>query len=213
MHLTRVSQPPSGYCGRGLAQQLPPGLLLLTGRFHSCRFYIVTHEGMEILTPIAGRCSRHSICGARAFLQAFSTTSIEARQETKDRRPMVFCRCAAIREGGQELHKLLKDTNRKLKVSSGLPDWKNYVDFVNSLVVQGLIRVVAVSLGTLNQQMSQAYIAKQQLPPMIELEMHLADSKVRLVADAARLQCGCIAVRCGAVRCVCSGTGRDRTAQ
>lgn len=43
-------------------------------------------------------------------------------------------RCAAIREGGLELHKLLKDTNRKLKVSAGLPDWKNYVDFINSLV-------------------------------------------------------------------------------
>ena len=92
-------------------------------------------------------------------------------------------RCAAIREGGQELHKLLKDTNRKLKVSAGLPDWKNYVDFVNSLVVQGLIRVVAVSLSTLNQQMSQAYIAKQQLPPMLELEMHLADGKVTYIPD------------------------------
>lgn len=43
-------------------------------------------------------------------------------------------RCAAIGEGGQELHELLKDTNRKLKVSAGLPDWKNYVDFFNSLV-------------------------------------------------------------------------------
>eukprot|EP00904_Undaria_pinnatifida_P003150 jgi/Undpi1/12836/HiC_scaffold_7.g02503.m1 len=46
----------------------------------------------------------------------------------------VYTRCAAIREGGLELHKLLKETNRKLKVSAGLPEWKNYVDFVNSLV-------------------------------------------------------------------------------
>lgn len=45
-------------------------------------------------------------------------------------------------------------------------------------VVQGLIRVVAVSLANLNQQMSQAYIVKQQLPPMLELEMHLAGGKV-----------------------------------
>ena len=47
-------------------------------------------------------------------------------------------RCAAIREGGLELHKLLKETNRKLKVSVGLPEWKNYVDFVNSLVRTGI---------------------------------------------------------------------------
>lgn len=103
-------------------------------------------------------------------------------------RPIQCCRCAAIREGGQELHKLLKDTNRKLKVSAGLPDWKNYVDFVNSLVVQGLIKVVAVSLSTLNQQMSQAYIVKQQLPPMLELEMHLADGKVTYIPDIGGLE-------------------------
>ncbi|CAM9298179.1 unnamed protein product, partial [Sphacelaria rigidula] len=90
-------------------------------------------------------------------------------------------RCTAIREGGLDLHKLLKDTNRKLKVSAGLPDWKNYVDFFNSLVVSGLIKVVAVSLATLNQQMSSAYIAKQQLAPMLELEMHLAGGKVCLI--------------------------------
>ena len=54
---------------------------------------------------------------------------------------------------------------------------------MNSLVVQGLIKVVAVSLSTLNQQMSQAYIAKQQLPPMLELEMHLADGKVAYIPD------------------------------
>lgn len=46
-------------------------------------------------------------------------------------------------------------------------------------VVQGLIKVVAGSLGTLNQQMSHSYIIKQQLPPMLELEMHLAGGKVR----------------------------------
>lgn len=45
-------------------------------------------------------------------------------------------------------------------------------------VVEGLINVVAVSLSTLNQQMSQTYIVKHQLPPMLELEMHLSGGKV-----------------------------------
>lgn len=47
-------------------------------------------------------------------------------------------RCANIRQGGMELHTLLKETNRKLKVSAGLPEWKNYVEFVNSLVRQSI---------------------------------------------------------------------------
>lgn len=37
---------------------------------------------------------------------------------------------------------------------------------------------MAVALATLNQQMSQSYIVKQQLPPMLEIEMHLVASKV-----------------------------------
>lgn len=44
-----------------------------------------------------------------------------------------------------------------------------------------MIKVVAVSLATLNQQMSSVYIAKQQLAPMLELEMHLAGGKVCLI--------------------------------
>lgn len=35
-----------------------------------------------------------------------------------------------------------------------------------------------MSLSTLNEQMSQTYIIKQQLPPMLELEMHLTGGKV-----------------------------------
>ncbi|CAM9358663.1 unnamed protein product [Ascophyllum nodosum] len=96
---------------------------------------------------------------------------------------VVARRCAAIREGGLELHELLKDTNRKLKISAGLPDWKNYMDFVNSLVIQGLVKVVVVSLAALNQEMSQAHISNNQLPPMLEVEMHLSNGKVSYVPE------------------------------
>lgn len=52
------------------------------------------------------------------------------------------------------------------------------VSFTCGQVVQGLIKVVSTTLITLNQQMSQAFIAKNQLPPMLELEMHLSGGKV-----------------------------------
>ena len=38
---------------------------------------------------------------------------------------------------GNEIHLLMKDTNKKLKVSQGLPDWKAYLDFVNDIIVGG----------------------------------------------------------------------------
>lgn len=49
---------------------------------------------------------------------------------------------------------------------------------IHPQVVQGLIKVVSVSLATLNQQIDHAYIVKNQLAPMLELEMHLSGDKV-----------------------------------
>ena len=50
---------------------------------------------------------------------------------------------AVVKEAGAEIHKLMKETSKKLKISQGLPDWKSYVEFVNNVVVDGLIQAVA----------------------------------------------------------------------
>jgi cation/acetate symporter len=48
----------------------------------------------------------------------------------------------AVKESGQDVHRLLKDTHKKLKVSHGSPDWKAYVDFINDVVVFGLVALL-----------------------------------------------------------------------
>ena len=63
-------------------------------------------------------------------------------------------RVSAVKEAGQEIHRLLKDTNKKLKISQGLPDWRSYVEFVNNVVVDGLIEAVAASIRALAAQVS-----------------------------------------------------------
>ena len=44
---------------------------------------------------------------------------------------------------------MMKDTNKKLKVSQGLPDWKAYLDFVNNIIVGGLKKIVVKSCAAL----------------------------------------------------------------
>ena len=56
---------------------------------------------------------------------------------------MLMTGLSAIKEGGQEIHRLLKEVNRKLKISPTHPDWRSYVEFMNDVVVRGLIRIVA----------------------------------------------------------------------
>ena len=83
-----------------------------------------------------------------------------------------------IKEGGQEIHKLLKDTNRTLKVSQGLPDWKAYVDFINNIVVGGLVDTTVVSLEALEQNLNDEFILKNNYSPMVEIDLDLLDKDV-----------------------------------
>ena len=60
-----------------------------------------------------------------------------------------------------------------LKISNGHPDWKAYVDFVNSIVVDGLVNSTSVSLTYLSDQICPKVIAKTEKSPMLEIELSL----------------------------------------
>jgi hypothetical protein len=59
-----------------------------------------------------------------------------------------------VKEGGTAIHHVLKESNKKLKISSNHPDWNAYVDFANNVVTDGLANLVVKSLDTLLQTVS-----------------------------------------------------------
>jgi dynein heavy chain len=78
-----------------------------------------------------------------------------------------------IKDGGKQIHTLVKDTNKVLKVSNASNDWRAYVDFVNNVVVDGLSSIVFSSLEFLHEQIDPESIAKNDLLPMIEIKLDL----------------------------------------
>ncbi|KAJ1439145.1 dynein heavy chain and region D6 of dynein motor-domain-containing protein [Ochromonadaceae sp. CCMP2298] len=94
----------------------------------------------------------------------------------------------AVKEAGQEIHRLLKDTNKKLKVSQGLPDWKAYVDFTNNVVVYGLIDAMASTLRTMAAQFNPAYLELNGLPPLLEIQLDLKDKKVAFIPEVGLVE-------------------------
>ncbi|OQS01914.1 dynein heavy chain [Thraustotheca clavata] len=78
-----------------------------------------------------------------------------------------------IKDGGNEIHRLLKDTLKKLKVSQGSPDWRAYVDFINGIVEDGLTKVVLTSLEYLSAQLDPSNIEAHDLTPLLEIELDL----------------------------------------
>ena len=93
-------------------------------------------------------------------------------------RALRVARFQVIKEGGNGIHQLVKESNKILKVSQGLPDWKAYVDFVNNIVVSGLSKVVVVSLQALLEEVDPARIKKLDKSPMIEIAMDLQADRV-----------------------------------
>ena len=65
-----------------------------------------------------------------------------------------------------------------LKVSKGAPTWRSYVEFINDIVIDGLARTVAFSLETLNAQLDPAQIAKDEIAPLLEVQLELEGSNI-----------------------------------
>ena len=51
-----------------------------------------------------------------------------------------------IKEDGDQIHSLLKETSKMLRVSNGSAEWKCYVEFVSSVIVNGLLAAIMTSL-------------------------------------------------------------------
>ena len=91
--------------------------------------------------------------------------------------------CQKIKDGGKAITKLLTDSNKILKVSQGLPDWKAYVDFVNNIVVDGLASVVLYSLDFVIQNTDSSLIKSKGRVPILEIQLDLKASKVVFSPD------------------------------
>jgi len=113
----------------------------------------------------------------RSYKTASTLDFINLQKKTRQQK------LGTIKEAGQELHRLLKDTNKRLKVSQGLPDWKAYVDFVNSVVVFGLSSAMAASLKAMATQFSTLHLEENNLPPLIEIIIDLVDNGVRFIPE------------------------------
>ena len=90
---------------------------------------------------------------------------------------------AVVKEAGAEIHKLMKETSKKLKISQGLPDWKSYVEFVNNVVVDGLIQAVAASIRQLANNLDPVYLEQTGYPPLLEIQCDLQSNRIVFVPE------------------------------
>jgi dynein heavy chain len=96
----------------------------------------------------------------------------------REQKPVRVAKNALIKEGSHDILAFMKESNHVLNVSTGHPDWKAYVDFINDLVVEGVCNTVRLSLAYLLEQIDPAIIAKDEKPPLLEVTLALKNNKV-----------------------------------
>jgi len=80
---------------------------------------------------------------------------------------------SSIKDTGKKIHYLLKDTNKVLRVSNASTSWRGYLEFVNSIVIDGLSSCVITSLEYLLQQINYESIIQNGKMPLIEIKLDL----------------------------------------
>jgi dynein heavy chain len=81
----------------------------------------------------------------------------------------------AIEKGGAELHVDIDNSNKVLAVSKGKAEWQAYVDYVNSIIVEGIARVVVRSSQYLRDQIDKEEVMDKELNPLLEVAMKLSN--------------------------------------
>jgi dynein heavy chain len=110
---------------------------------------------------------------AQPLMRRKPTATFSPADFQEQHRPFLSTRYSEVVDGGKAIHRLLLASNTELKMSKGAPAWKAYVEFVSEIVVGGLGGLVGSSLRFLAEQIDADHVAKNELLPMLELQIEL----------------------------------------
>ena len=86
-------------------------------------------------------------------------------------------RYSEIKDSGKQIHNLLLDTNKVLRVSNASTEWRVYTNFVNSFVIEGLSSSIITSLQMILDQLDENCIKREGKLPLLEVELILDSDK------------------------------------
>ncbi len=165
------------------------GLSMLTWKSHGIDSFIEKTEMAVSEAETVLNILKNNLTEIEDILESCSDSSLldrQAKPETvKEYNQLHANRIAAryqqITEGGKAIHKLLKESNKVLKISAGHPEWRAYADFVNNVVVSGLTRAVQVSLNWLDCQIDPKIIEEKEKPPLLQVAVNLNNNQVSFI--------------------------------
>ncbi|RKP21352.1 hypothetical protein ROZALSC1DRAFT_27237, partial [Rozella allomycis CSF55] len=83
-----------------------------------------------------------------------------------------------IRQDGENIHKLIQETLNILQVDPEGEAWKNYLIFVDNILLAGLQETVKTSLQYLLNNMDQEYLSNNELYSLFESKLELGSNEL-----------------------------------
>ena len=91
---------------------------------------------------------------------------------------MVGPRLEEIRSNGKEIQKLMKDTMEAVRPDKTSRTWRQYVDYLNGLVIEGIAEGINGSMEYLLDQLSIKYNKDHGLQPIFDIKVNLEGNNV-----------------------------------
>lgn len=91
---------------------------------------------------------------------------------------VVMARLDDIKVHGKDIQKLVKDTTESIKPDKKSSQWLAYVDYLNSLVIEGITVGINASLAYLANQISIKYNKLHGNSPMFDIKLDLDENNV-----------------------------------
>jgi dynein heavy chain len=79
----------------------------------------------------------------------------------------------------QQILRFVKEIGEVLKVDKKSPSWKDYTDYVDEVVLNGVIKAITTSCDYLENQIHHELIDKHQLQPIFEIKLDLSGKEIK----------------------------------
>jgi hypothetical protein len=79
-----------------------------------------------------------------------------------------------VKEAGTAVHKQLKEVSDAVKADRKSIEWRNYTEYINTIVIDGIGNAIVFALDHLNEQIA---CKKTDSSPLFEIKLELDNKK------------------------------------
>eukprot|EP00002_Diphylleia_rotans_P013390 TRINITY_DN2619_c0_g1_i7.p1 TRINITY_DN2619_c0_g1~~TRINITY_DN2619_c0_g1_i7.p1 ORF type:complete len:4501 (-),score=1146.89 TRINITY_DN2619_c0_g1_i7:169-13671(-) len=174
---------------------LEKGLQHLNWKSHGIQEFITSGMSKVKETAVVLASFKTSLRSIEKILSGWTTTMLFERKAGKTYtpedfmeniyKPLLATRRCEIDDGGKDIHTLLQESNKILKMSKGAPAWRSYLEWVNHIVIQHFQQTVFHNLVYLKDQIAPRQGGERvaELCPLLEIKAELVAPEILFNPD------------------------------